>query len=459
MSMRIALWIFLFGFLLGGCASKEETANKKYNKINAVIVQAVEQRKNNPLKSIKLLQEGISAADKLVADYPNIRVAEELNSGAVKLNGYSLIYLKSIYIKDLKRETLIWGIKQSNKEALDYLSSIGVQLINSRDIGVSPMLVAGEFGDLKIIKYLSGKGINTNNIYFGNKLSMLHMACKRGNKNIAKYLIESGADVHEVTENGDTVLHFASKSGNLELIKYIFSQDKSLLFKPNHGGRLPVDYASNADSIKFFETELSKFKKNYNFFNVREKKGLIYVENFLSSEIKKLLGASRYEIEQQLNFRNKENVGNDNKIKYDLNYPFAYSFSFVRKNYPVPSDEFVPYVYNQLYFSKSTPRIIIEYKSINNEECAVAIAAAYYICTEFEDLRNFNYRTGSEELAYKNKKHIETLTNYYLLNNILNRKSGNRISGITYSGGNDKYLYSIKFEDWLNMQTISIQML
>jgi len=47
------------------------------------------------------------------------------------------------------------------------------------------------------------------------------MACRSGNENLVKYLIELGADVKKLNSNGKTLLFNACYSGNENLVKYL----------------------------------------------------------------------------------------------------------------------------------------------------------------------------------------------------------------------------------------------
>jgi ankyrin repeat protein len=54
-----------------------------------------------------------------------------------------------------------------------------------------------------------------------NNQKFLHHACKSGNRDVVKYLIEKGADVKAKAWDNSTPLHIACESGNLDLVKYL----------------------------------------------------------------------------------------------------------------------------------------------------------------------------------------------------------------------------------------------
>ena len=49
----------------------------------------------------------------------------------------------------------------------------------------------------------------------------LHLASKQGELDVARYLVEAGANVNKKMEDGRTPLHFASEQGELDVARYL----------------------------------------------------------------------------------------------------------------------------------------------------------------------------------------------------------------------------------------------
>ena len=52
----------------------------------------------------------------------------------------------------------------------------------------------------------------------------LHIACLRGNLEIADYLKQKGADMDATDNDGNTVLHYASSSNSQSMMKWLLSR-------------------------------------------------------------------------------------------------------------------------------------------------------------------------------------------------------------------------------------------
>ena len=77
-------------------------------------------------------------------------------------------------------------------------------------------------GDLAKIKQLAGKNAQTVNSKDQSGYTALHYACRKGNMEIIRYLVEAGANVNEKTRAGKvTPLQRAAYSGQLETVKYL----------------------------------------------------------------------------------------------------------------------------------------------------------------------------------------------------------------------------------------------
>lgn len=78
-----------------------------------------------------------------------------------------------------------------------------------------------------------------------NNLNALMLACRAGNMDIIQYLIQRGASINSINENGKSPLIFASDRGYLEVVRYLVGQGADIALVDNYG-RNALDYASES---------------------------------------------------------------------------------------------------------------------------------------------------------------------------------------------------------------------
>lgn len=81
-------------------------------------------------------------------------------------------------------------------------------------------MIACSAGHLDIAKSLLERGANPRNAN-SNKVTSLHYAASRSRIEICKILIEKGADVNATDQYGYTPLHRAASKGNTEVVKLL----------------------------------------------------------------------------------------------------------------------------------------------------------------------------------------------------------------------------------------------
>jgi uncharacterized protein len=91
----------------------------------------------------------------------------------------------------------------------------------------------------------------------------LHWACKKGERALVLYLIQKGADVNCLQNDGQSPLHLAARQGHSEILTTLLQHGADIM-KEDLQHRLPIEYAiANNNNSKF----LTIFKKNCLFFN------------------------------------------------------------------------------------------------------------------------------------------------------------------------------------------------
>ncbi|WPV00471.1 ankyrin repeat domain-containing protein [Mucilaginibacter sp. cycad4] len=111
------------------------------------------------------------------------------------------------------------------------------------DDGFTALGLACYFGQFDVARYLVLKGANVN-LQSNNGFNVfpIHSAAAGNYTDIARMLIENGAQVNVVQQAGATPLHSAAQNGNLELI-ILLLESGAEVFTRMEGGKLPADLA------------------------------------------------------------------------------------------------------------------------------------------------------------------------------------------------------------------------
>lgn len=111
------------------------------------------------------------------------------------------------------------------------------------DDGFTALGLACYFGQFDVARYLVLKGANVN-LQSNNGFNVfpIHSATAGNYTDIARMLIENGAQVNVVQQAGATPLHSAAQNGNLELIILLLESGAEVHTRME-GGKLPADLA------------------------------------------------------------------------------------------------------------------------------------------------------------------------------------------------------------------------
>lgn len=106
--------------------------------------------------------------------------------------------------------------------------------------GYAPLHYAARKGHVKVAQLLLLHGADINIRTRAGKVTPLLRAAFSGQEEMCRFLVQKGANVKAVDDDGQTVLHRAVCSGNMRLLKYFLSIAPELKSQPDNKGQLPV---------------------------------------------------------------------------------------------------------------------------------------------------------------------------------------------------------------------------
>lgn len=109
--------------------------------------------------------------------------------------------------------------------------------------GFTPLGLASYFGQLEVARYLVLKGADVNlPSSNGFHVYPLHSAVAGNYTDIARMLVNAGAQVNVVQQSGTTPLHSAAQNGNTEILILLLEKGADVSVRME-GGRLAADLA------------------------------------------------------------------------------------------------------------------------------------------------------------------------------------------------------------------------
>lgn len=122
-------------------------------------------------------------------------------------------------------------------ETVNQILNTTPELLNSYSSdGFTALGLGSFFGHLSLVKQLLDKGANPN-IASNNqfKVAPIHSACAISHFDIAKLLIEHGADINTKQMHGVTPLHSAAHNGQEKLAKFLIDNGADINAKMDNG--------------------------------------------------------------------------------------------------------------------------------------------------------------------------------------------------------------------------------
>ena len=188
----------------------------------------------------------LEALDALLAKEPAL--AKTATSHSVSPLMLSCYYKKpevtAVLLKYVDEMTLFEAAATGKFDVVAHLVFTYPESINDyADDGFTPLGLACFFGRYEIARYLVLKGADVNlSSNNGFNVFPLHSAAAGNYTDIARLLVENGAQVNVMQQAGSTPLHSAAQHGNLELLILLLEYGAEVNIRME-GGKLAADLA------------------------------------------------------------------------------------------------------------------------------------------------------------------------------------------------------------------------
>lgn len=136
--------------------------------------------------------------------------------------------------------------RKGNLELIKQLSKVNPDTINTPNkSGYTPLIIAGYRNQLEAVKVLLDLGANVNAV--SEDGTVLTAACYKSNTALVKILLERHADVNVKNNAGTTPLMFAIMAENEEIVKLLI-ENKADTQTMDNSRKSTVDFAKDCDS-------------------------------------------------------------------------------------------------------------------------------------------------------------------------------------------------------------------
>lgn len=153
--------------------------------------------------------------------------------------------------------SLIRAIKINDADRIRTLLFAHVDVNEKNYAGITPMTIAGEKGNLEVIRLLVEDGKADINAKSSYGVTPLIAAAAAGKGEAVTYLLKNGADATAKDDLGKTALIYASNFDDAKTLNDLISLDKTSLNIPDNTGNTPLIYSAQRGYLENVKVLLS----------------------------------------------------------------------------------------------------------------------------------------------------------------------------------------------------------
>ncbi len=150
------------------------------------------------------------------------------------------------------------AVAEGDVVKLQALIADGMDVNEARPDGMTGLHLAAERGDLEVARVLLDAGADVNLVTRLGDYTPLHLAGRSGHGALVELLVEAGGDVNARTTNGATPLHLAARGGDRTAIAALLDGGADIDAKEHRWDQTPLIFAASFNRIGATELLLER---------------------------------------------------------------------------------------------------------------------------------------------------------------------------------------------------------
>jgi len=151
---------------------------------------------------------------------------------------------------------LHWAIYNGHLELASMLLDRGADPTATKTNGSTPLHGAAFYNHYENVLLLLDHGGDVHARTTGLYTPLLSAAAGQGGLDVARALVEAGADVHDRNEWGESALMLAARVGKADVVEYLIENGASIRAKSDGAGRSAIHYAAMSGDAEMLRTLL-----------------------------------------------------------------------------------------------------------------------------------------------------------------------------------------------------------
>jgi ankyrin repeat protein len=187
-------------------------------------------------KDIKAIKDNPNFG--LAAGYQSCIVSEEIALDEQEAQNIALGILNYGILNDLFTDKETRKINNDFKEYLSYITKLGVDINDNNAIDQIPLYTAAQEGHHEAVKILLENGAKVDQVD-NDGTTPLYIASQQGHYEVVKILLEAEADIDCANDDDSTPLWIASQQGHYEIVEILIEAEADIDCV-NHKGATPL---------------------------------------------------------------------------------------------------------------------------------------------------------------------------------------------------------------------------